>query len=542
MFIWCFNLLGFFGKGYEYMFKYLFGVKNGVMNDDFGKVGGLCFIEVDWVDDGVEGKFDLVIILDFCMFFICMYLDIVLLIVIWYEKDDFNIFDMYFFIYLLLVVIDLVWEVKSDWEIYKVIVKKFFVVVEGYFGVEQDLVMVLLLYDIFIELVQLFGGDGYDWKKGECELVLGCNLLMLYLVECDYLNVYCKFILFGLLLDKLGNGGKGIGWNIEKEVKLVGDFNYCVVESGVSQGWLCIDSVIDVVEVVFVLVLEINGQVVVKVWEVLLKIIGCEYVYLVLFKEDEKICFCDIQVQLCKIIFSLIWFGFEDEYVSYNVGYINVYELILWCIIIGCQQFYQDYLWMQVFGEGFVSYWLLVNIWIIEKLLNRKFNGNLEIILNWIILYQKWGIYFIYSDNLLMFILLCGGLIIWFSEYDVVKVGIVDNDWVEVFNVNGVVICCVVVSQWVKDGMVMMYYVQECIVNVFGSEIIGICGGYYNLVICVVFKLIYMIGGYVQQVWGFNYYGMVGCNCDEFVVVCKMSKVDWLDEFCYGGFGGDVLL
>ncbi|MNS95558.1 Respiratory nitrate reductase 1 alpha chain [compost metagenome] len=38
-----------------------------------------------------------------------------------------------------------------------------------------------------------------------------------------------------------------------------------------------------------------------------------------------------------------------------------------------------------------------------------------------------------------------------------------------------------------------------------------------------------MIGGYAQQAYGFNYYGTVGANRDEFVVVRKMKKVDWLE-------------
>ena len=29
--------------------------------------------------------------------------------------------------------------------------------------------------------------------------------------------------------------------------------------------------------------------------------------------------------------------------------------------------------------------------------------------------------------------------------------------------------------------------------------------------------------------YGFNYYGTIGTNRDEFVVVRKMHKVDWLD-------------
>lgn len=39
-----------------------------------------------------------------------------------------------------------------------------------------------------------------------------------------------------------------------------------------------------------------------------------------------------------------------------------------------------------------------------------------------------------------------------------------------------------------------------------------------------------MIGAYAQQSYGFNYYGTVGSNRDEFVVVRKMQKVDWLDR------------
>ena len=46
----------------------------------------------------------------------------------------------------------------------------------------------------------------------------------------------------------------------------------------------------------------------------------------------------------------------------------------------------------------------------------------------------------------------------------------------------------------------------------------------------VVLKPTHMIGGYAQQSYGFNYYGTVGSNRDEFVIVRKMSKVDWLDH------------
>jgi len=43
-------------------------------------------------------------------------------------------------------------------------------------------------------------------------------------------------------------------------------------------------------------------------------------------------------------------------------------------------------------------------------------------------------------------------------------------------------------------------------------------------------KPTHMIGGYAQQAYGFNYYGTIGTNRDEFVVLRKLAKVDWLER------------
>jgi nitrate reductase alpha subunit len=43
-------------------------------------------------------------------------------------------------------------------------------------------------------------------------------------------------------------------------------------------------------------------------------------------------------------------------------------------------------------------------------------------------------------------------------------------------------------------------------------------------------KPTHMIGGYVQFAYGFNYYGTVGANRDQFVILRKMSEVNWFDK------------
>jgi nitrate reductase alpha subunit len=150
-------------------------------------------------------------------------------------------------------------------------------------------------------------------------------------------------------------------------------------------------------------------------------------------------------------------------------------------------------------------------------------------VLNFITPHQKWGIHSTYSDNLLMLTLNRGGPVVWVSETDARRAGLVDNDWVEVFNANGALTARVVVSQRVNPGMMMMYHAQEKIVNTPGSEITGHRGGIHNSVTRTVLKPTHMIGGYAQQSYGFNYYGTVGSNRDEFVVLRKMAKVDWLE-------------
>ncbi|MDE8347819.1 MAG: hypothetical protein POH28_16850, partial [Acidocella sp.] len=50
-----------------------------------------------------------------------------------------------------------------------------------------------------------------------------------------------------------------------------------------------------------------------------------------------------------------------------------------------------------------------------------------------------------------------------------------------------------------------------------------------NSVTRVLLKPTHMIGGYAQLSYGLNYYGTVGSNRDEFIIIRRMDKVDWLD-------------
>lgn len=527
MFIWRSNLLGSSGKGHEYMLRHLLGTKHGLLGKDLGESDGIKPEDVKWQDEAVEGKLDLVVTLDFRMSTTCLYSDIVLPTATWYEKDDMNTSDMHPFIHPLSKAVDPVWEARSDWDIFKGIADQFSKLCDGHLGKEKDLVSVPILHDTPGEIAQPFGVK--QWWKGECELIPGETAPNFVEVERDYPNLYERFTSLGPLLEEQGNGGKGINWDTKNEVEFLGKLNKCAHTDGDANGRPKIQTAIDAAEVILSLAPETNGQVAVKAWQALGEFTGIDHTHLARPKEEEKIRFRDIQAQPRKIISSPTWSGLEDEHVSYNAGYTNVHEQIPWRTVTGRQQFYQDHEWMRDFGESMCVYRPPINLKTVQPIMNKKPNGNKEIALNWITPHQKWGIHSTYSDNLLMLTLSRGGPIVWISETDAQKAGIKDNDWIEAFNVNGALAARAVVSQRVPEGMSMMYHAQERIVNIPGAETTQTRGGIHNSVTRAVMKPTHMIGGYAQQSYGFNYYGTVGCNRDEFVVIRKMSKVDWLD-------------
>ncbi len=517
MFVWRSNLLGSSGKGHEYFLKHLLGTSHGVLGNDLGHTGARKPVDVAWHDEGAQGKLDLLVTIDFRMSTTAVYSDIVLPTATWYEKNDLNTSDMHPFIHPLTAAVDPAWECRTDWDIFRAIAKKFSEICPEVLGVEKDLVLSPIQHDSALELAQ--GPEPKDWWKGECDLVPGKTGPVMVAVTS-----------LGPLMDKVGNGGKGMAWDTKHEVALLKKLNGVVAEPGPTQGFARMETDIEACEAVLMMAPETNGEVAVKAWASLGKQTGLDHTHLALPKEEEKIRFRDIVAQPRKIISSPIWSGLESEHVCYNAGYTNVHELIPWRTLTGRQQLYQDHSWMRAFGEQLCVYKPPIDLKTIEPVKDRSPNGNTAIALNFITPHQKWGIHSTYTDNLMMLTLNRGGPVVWISEVDARKAGIVDNDWVEAFNSNGALTARAVVSQRMKEGTVFMYHAQEKIVNTPGSEQTGQRGGIHNSVTRAVLKPTHMIGGYVQLAYGFNYYGTVGCNRDEFVLVRKMKTVDWLER------------
>lgn len=526
LFVWRSNLLGTSAKGHEYFLKHLLGAQNGVMEQ--GGEGVACK-EIKWREEAPTAKLDLLVDINFRLNSTGAYSDIVLPTATWYEKNDLNTTDMHPFIHPLTEAVNPGWDSKSDWQIFKRITQAFSSLAEKHLGVRKDLVSVPLLHDSPTELGQAMGVE--DWKRGECEAIPGKTMPMMHVVERNFADTYKKFCAFGPLMSELGNSGKGIFWSTEAEIEHLKHYNTTIKEEGISKGLPSLQKDRHACDAILAIAPATNGEVAYKAWDALGKKTGLDHTHLCSPRRGDRITFHDITVQPRKIITSPIWSGIESEEVSYTAGYTNIHEYIPFRTLTGRAQFYQDHEWMLDFGEGFCAYKPPIDLKATQTVAARL-NGKKYLTLNWITPHSKWGIHSTYNDNLRMLNLFRGGPTVWVSETDAKSIGLEDNDWVEALNGNGATVARVVVSQRVPDGMAMMYHAQEKIINVPGSPATGKRGGILNSVTRTVVKPTHMIGGYAQLSYGFNYYGTVGSQRDEYVLLHKIEDkdVDWLER------------
>lgn len=526
MFVWRANLIGTSAKGHEYFLKHLLGAQNGVMQEI---VPGAKGEEIKWHEDAPIAKLDLMVDINFRLNSTGAYSDIILPTATWYEKNDINTTDMHPFIHPLTAAVDPGWESKSDWQIFRKIAESFSVLAEKHLGTRKDLVSIPMMHDTPAELAQSMGVK--DWKRGECDLIPGKTAPVFKVVERDFPNTGKKFNALGPLLKSLGNNVKGINWNTDEEYDHLKKTSYTIQEPGITQGMPSLSEDIDVCESIMAMAPETNGEVAYKSWGALSVKTGIDHTPLSADRRADRITFRDIKAQPRKIITAPTWSGVESEEVSYTSGYTNIHHHIPFRTLTGRAQFYQDHEWMLDFGEGFSTWRPPVDLQATRGM-DKTLGDKPHLVLNWITPHSKWGIHSTYNDNLRMLTLFRGGPTVWISEIDAAKIGLEDNDWVEALNSNGATVARAVVSQRIPEGMAMMYHAQEKIINTPGSNTTGKRGGILNSVTRVVVKPTHMIGGYAQLAYGFNYYGTVGSQRDENVLLHKIAdkEIDWLER------------
>jgi nitrate reductase alpha subunit len=521
LFLWRANLLGASGKGHEYFLKHLLGTENAVFNEESASKP----LEIRWRDPAPEGKLDLLVTLELRMSTSALYADVALPAAGWYEMHDLSTTDLHTFIHSFNPAIDPPWETRTNWEQFKAIAEKFSELAADHLGEQKDVVATPLLHDSPGEIAQ---PRVKDWKKGEVEPIPGKTMPNLTVVNRDFANAYRMMTALGPLVADVGVGAKGVTWNSAEEYEELKKRLGTVTAPGLSQGMPELLTAKQVAEAILELAPETNGKTAVKSWASLETKTGLSLAHLSREREAEKITFADLQARPHHVITSPVWSGIETEERSYSPFVINIEEKVPFRTLTGRAQFYQDHEWMLAFGEGLPIFRPPLDMSGLGSTKVYRGEGK-ELILNYLTPHSKWSIHSTYSDTLIMLTLFRGGEAIWINNEDAANIGVEDNDWLECFNVNGVVVAKAVVSHRIPQGKAFMYHAQERLINTPGSKISGQRGGTHNSVTRILVKPTQMIGGYAQLSYGFNYYGPTGPQRDEVIVVRKAGEVDWYE-------------
>lgn len=530
MFVWRGNLIGSSSKGHEYFLRYMLGTHHGNLSEQNTE---LKTEEIEWSGPSAEGKLDLMINMDFRMAGTGLYSDIILPAATWYEKYDISSTDMHPFIHPFNPAIAAPWESKSDWDTFRLLAKTFSSMAEKYFtGPVQDVVATPLLHDSRDEISDACTfGKIPDWLNGEQEPIPGQNFPRLHVVERDYSKVFDKFISLGpIVKDQIG--AKGIGWNAKEEYEKLKEILGKANKTKDYKDCPSLYTARDASEVILSLSSSTNGSLAMKAWDALEKKSGQKLKDLAEERAEEHFSFNEITAQPRQVISTPVFSGTETGGRRYSPFTTNVERLIPWRTLTGRQHFYIDHEMMLEFGEEFPAFKAPLRK-VAFQTKDRKPTGmGKEINLRYLTPHFKWSFHSTYGDTLPMLTLFRGGPHVWLNRSDAEEAGIADNDWLQIYNRNGVVVARAVVTHRLPKGVAYMYHVQERHINVPGSPITKERGGTFNSPTRLQMKPTHVIGGYAQLSFGFNYYGPCGSQRDERVIICRLDRdeVDWLED------------
>ncbi|MFP4874441.1 nitrate reductase subunit alpha [Mammaliicoccus sciuri] len=526
LFVWRSNLISSSAKGQEYFMKHLLGTKSGLLANpnETDKPE-----EIVWREE-TTGKLDLLVALDFRMTATPLYADVVLPAATWYEKHDISSTDMHPFIHPFNPAVDPLWESKSDWDIYKTLAKSVSDLAKTHMkGTFKDVVTTPLAHDSKQEISTPYG-IVKDWSKGEIEAIPGKTMPGFAVVERDYTVIYDKYISVGPLLEKGKVGAHGVSFSVKEqydELKIMLD---TWEDDTVKNGLPRMDTARKVADVILNVSSASNGKVSQKSYYDLEEQTGMTLKDISSERASEKITFQNITAQPREVIPTAVFPGSNKLGRRYSPFTTNIERLVPFRTLTGRQSYYIDHEVFLQFGENLPIYKPTLPPMVFGTK-DKNIKGGVDtLVLRYLTPHGKWNIHSTYQDNLHMLTLFRGGPTVWISKEDAMANDIKDNDWLEVYNRNGVVTARAVVSHRMPRGTMFMYHAQDKHIETPGSEITDTRGGSHNAPTRIHLKPTQLVGGYAQISYGFNYYGPIGNQRDVYVAIRKMKEVDWLED------------
>ncbi|WP_436962058.1 nitrate reductase subunit alpha [Staphylococcus shinii] len=529
LFLWRSNLISSSAKGQEYFMKHLLGAKSGLLAEPNEEVKPE---EIQWRED-TEGKLDLLVSLDFRMTSTPLYSDIILPAATWYEKHDLSSTDMHPFVHPFNPAIDPLWESRSDWDIFKTLSKEVSEMAKVHLkGVYKDVVTTPLAHDSKQEISNV-NGIIKDWTKGEIEAIPGKTMPGFAVIDRDYTKIFDKYVTVGPLLEKAKVGAHGVSFSVAEQYEelksMVGTWNE-EDEDSVKNDRPRLDTARRAADVVLNLSSATNGKLSQKSYEDLEQQTGMPLKDISSERASEKISFLNITAQPREVIPTAVFPGSNKNGKRYSPFTTNIERLVPFRTLTGRQSYYIDHEVFQQFGESLPVYKPTLPPMVFGTRDKKVAGDESTLVLRYLTPHGKWNIHSTYQDNQHMLTLFRGGPTVWLSNEDAEKHNIKDNDWLEIYNRNGVVTARAVVSHRMPRGTMFMYHAQDKHIETPGSQITDTRGGSHNAPTRIHLKPTQLVGGYAQISYHFNYYGPIGNQRDVYVAVRKLKEVDWLED------------
>ncbi len=521
-FIWRGNAIGTSAKGHEYFLRHYLGTHSNALAPEMAK--GYTN-EVVYHERAPKGKLDLVVDLNFRMDTSALYSDIVLPAATWYEKDDLNTTDLHSFVNPMQAAVAPAWESKSDWEIYKAIAQQVSELAKVHLpDPVRDVVMIPLQHDTPDELAQ---PEMADWKKGEAEAVPGRTMPKFRVLTRDYAHLYERMVSLGAGVETNGVSAHGLNIPVGDEYQRLARRQPRVVG---GRELPSLYEAREVAEAILALDPVTNGELAFRAFEAEEHKTGLDLSDLAEGLRDVRYQFSDIVAQPRRELTTPTWSAVINKGRAYSPFTLNVDRLIPWRTLTGRQHFYLDHENYLAWGEHLPTYKPRPDHLMLEETLRTEKDAQKlgdSKLLNLITPHGKWSIHSTYSENHRMMTLSRGGYPVWLNEKDAAELGVADNDWVEVYNDNGVFVQRAIVSARIPAGTVFIYHATERTVGIPKSPQRKKRAGMNNSLTRARLKPVLMSGGYAQFTYAFNYWGPTGVNRDTHVFVRRIETPEF---------------
>ncbi len=522
-FIWRGNAIGTSAKGHEFFLKHYLGTTSTAIAAEPADHG---VAEVTVRPDAPIGKMDLVVDLNFRMDTSALYSDIVLPAATWYEKDDLNSTDMHSFINPMQAAVPPAWESKSDWSIFKELARKVSELSGGHLpGPVEDVVMQPLVHDTPDEIAQTTVGD---WRAGECDAVPGVTMPKFRVVKRNYADLYEQMVSLGEGVRNNGVAAHGLkipAADYYDELARKQPDRFTKGTDRVLRPSLERDR--EVCEAILALDPVSNGELAHRAFEAEEAKTGRSLTHLAAGQRDVRITFADLIAQPRRVLTTPTWSGLINKGRPYSPFTLNVEHLVPWRTLTGRQHFYLDHEKYLEWGEHLPVYKPRPDHVMLSETEESLAEGQDGKLFSYITPHGKWSIHSTYSENDRMMTLSRGGYPIWLNVKDAADLGITDNDWVELYNDNGVFVQRCTTSSRIPRGAVFVYHATERTVGIPISPRRKKRAGMNNSLTRARLKPVLMSGGYGQFTYAFNYWGPTGVNRDTFVYVRRIDRPEY---------------